>query len=359
MHQPQANTPEVDRDTLIRRHLPLVRRVARRHAGRLPAGVELDDLISWGTFGLLAAVERYEPSREALFPAYARFRIRGAILDHLRQHDWMPRSVREKAREVARAARQAERRLGRPATEDELAGTLGLSVAGYRTLLDEIAPIALVGLEDLESDAEIGWPSTWGNLQPLDTLLDQERARLVADAVHRLPEREQLLLSLYYRDELTMKEVGGVLGVTESRVSQLHTQALLRLRAWLERSAPADRARRGGGLKVRSRTTDHRTGVAWERPENETPCGRRSGGGGSRGSAGACEPDATFSTPMRSHGRSATRSAAALFTTDAVWRSHDAACLASREPAGQEPDSRCEARSGIVGRAPRVPGTRG
>jgi len=284
MQQPHAHTPAVDRDALIHRHLPLVRRVARRHAGRLPTGVELDDLVSWGTFGLLAAVARYQPSREALFPAYARFRIRGAILDQLRRYDWMPRSVREKAAAVARAARETERRLGRSPTEAELAATLGLPLAAYRALLDEVAPVALVGLDELEPDERDDRQSVGEGHEPLGVLLARERAGLVADAIRRLPEREQLLLSLYYRDELTMKEVGAVLGVTESRVSQLHTQALLLVRALLEQPAPAGgAARRIGRLKVRPRTTDETIGEPWERrPGTETSGARHSGDGDSR-----------------------------------------------------------------------------
>jgi len=201
---------------------------------------------------------------------------------------------------VARAAREAERRLGRPATEVELAGALGVSLAAYRRLLDEVAPVALVGLDALEE-----WRGDGDGHDPLDALLARERVELLADAVRRLPEREQLVLSLYYRDELAMKEVGAVLGVTESRVSQLHTQALLRVRALLQ--VPGVGAARGA-LKVRRQPTDERSGGAWERPGNEMPHGKRAGAGGSSGFGNVSEVAATSSTRMRPLGHCSKRS---------------------------------------------------
>jgi RNA polymerase sigma factor FliA len=218
----------------LQRYLPLVRQVARRLIGRVAAPADLDDLVAWGTLGLLDALGKYEPARAAPFSSYARFRIRGAILDHLREIDWVPRSVREKTAAVERTARTLEITLGRPAREDELARGLGLSLADYRGLLMQIAPVTVVSLEDLgfgTGEAEL--PPEHADCDPLRSLLRRERLRLAAQAVRRLPEREQLLLSLYYGDELTMKQVGSLLGLTESRVSQLHAQALLRVRAHL------------------------------------------------------------------------------------------------------------------------------
>lgn len=221
-------------EVALQRYLPLVRQVACRLIGRVAAPADLDDLVAWGTLGLLDALSKYEPAREAPFSSYARFRIRGAILDHLREIDWVPRSVREKTAAVQRTARALEITLGRPAREDELARGLGLSLADYRGLLTQIAPVTVVSLEDLgfgNGEAELSLDHADGD--PLRSLLRRERLRLAAQAVGRLPEREQLLLSLYYRDELTMKQVGSLLGLTESRVSQLHAQALLRVRAHL------------------------------------------------------------------------------------------------------------------------------
>ncbi len=222
-----------ERETLLRRYLPLVRRVARRHLEKTPAA-DLDDLVAWGTIGLLTALERYDPGRATLFSTYARFRIRGTILDQLRALDWVPRSLREKAAQVERTAGVLEARLGRRATEEELAAALALSLEGLRALRSAIAPVGVVSLDEPGA----GWddqafPPGRDEPGPLATLLRREQGRLIADAIRGLPQRDQVLLSLYYRDELTMKEVGTVLGLTESRVSQLHAQALARLRAQL------------------------------------------------------------------------------------------------------------------------------
>ena len=225
-------------EAALRRYLPLVRHVARRLLGRVIVSADLEDLVSWGTLGLLDALGRYEPAREALFSTYARIRIRGAILEHLREIDWVPRSVREKAAGVERTARTLESTLGRPAHEDELAHGLGLSLAAYRDLLMQIAPVSLISLEDLGfASGEPELPLEHAHADPLQGLLRRERLSVVTHAISQLPEREQQLLTLYYRDELTMKEVGTSLGLTESRVSQLHTQALRRLRTQLDTAA--------------------------------------------------------------------------------------------------------------------------
>lgn len=296
MERSPAHEWGAGRDALIRRYLPLVRRIAGMHCRRLPAGIDLDDVRSWGTFGLLAAVDRFDPARADLFAAYARKRIRGAILDQLRQSEWMPRSVRDKAEAVARSAREVEARCGRTATEDEMARALGLAVAEYHALLGQVAPVAMVGLDEVQLENRDWWQGTpEPETCPLDAMLRREEARLLADAIRRLPEREQLLLSLYYRDELTMKEIGTVLGVTESRVCQVHTQALRALRAQ---------------LKIRGETTDGKPEDAWARPghetSHETPHGARAA---SRGSGSVSAPGSTSSTRTRRLARSSPRSA--------------------------------------------------
>ena len=235
MQQRGLTTSIGERETILRRYLPLVRRVARRFRSRFSTQADVDDLVAWGTLGLLDALDRYDPAREALFATYARFRVRGAILDQLRLLDWVPRSVREKAAAVERVARLVETRLGRPASEDEMARGLGLSLAAYRDLLGQIAPMTFVSLDDLRSvSGDDDLPLARAAPDPLRALLRRERLRLIAEAIGHLSERDQLLLSLYYRDGLTMKEVGSVLGLTESRVSQLHTTAMLRLRVTLD-----------------------------------------------------------------------------------------------------------------------------
>jgi RNA polymerase sigma factor FliA len=227
-----------EREEILRRYLPLVRRVVQRLAVRKPPHIEIDDLVSWGIVGLLDAIEKYDPAKEALFSTYAQFRIRGAILDHLRSLDWVPRSVRQKAALIEKVSHELEGRLGRPPTEDEIAGELEMSLTEYQELLGKVGEMTLFSLEDLgfgtgeerfthEQDDEEA------EADPLRALLSQERVHLVADAIGRLPEREKLVVSLYYNEDLTMKEVGGVLGLTESRVSQLHSQAMLRLKRYL------------------------------------------------------------------------------------------------------------------------------
>jgi RNA polymerase sigma factor FliA len=232
MPQRTATTSIDEREALLHRYLPLVRRVARRHLSKAPAAA-LDDLVSGGTVGLLGALERYDPARETLFSTYARFRIRGAILDQLRALDWVPRSLREKAAAVERTANVLAARLGRPATDEEMAAALSLSLDAYRALQGEITPLRLVSLDDAgmgdDEPCQLDPPDP-----PLAALLRRERLDQIASAIRGLSQRDQLLLSLYYRDELTMREVGAVLGLTESRVSQLHAQALARLRVRLE-----------------------------------------------------------------------------------------------------------------------------
>ncbi|MGH7894684.1 MAG: FliA/WhiG family RNA polymerase sigma factor, partial [Candidatus Binatia bacterium] len=227
-----------EREEIMRRYLPLVRRVVQRLAIRKPPHIEIDDLVSWGIVGLLDAIEKYDPKKEALFSTYAQFRIRGAILDHLRSLDWVPRSVRQKAALIEKVSHELEGRHGRPPNEDEIARELEMTLTEYQDLLGKVGEMTLFSLEDLgfgggEERLSKDQGDEEAEADPLRALLSQERVHLVADAIGKLPEREKLVVSLYYNEDLTMKEVGAVLGLTESRVSQLHSQAMLRLRAHL------------------------------------------------------------------------------------------------------------------------------
>ncbi|SDK59098.1 RNA polymerase sigma factor FliA [Billgrantia gudaonensis] len=224
---------KIEQNDLLDQYLPLVRRQALSLQVRLPASIELDDLIQAGTVGLLEAMGRFDAGQGASFATFASQRIRGAMLDELRSRDWLPRSVRRNARAVDEAVRSLEQRLGRPAEETEIATELGMDLENYRQLLSDtnsghLLPFEALldeGLEPGVDDAEAD--------RPFDELIDeQRRARLIA-GIEALPEREKLLMALYYQEELNLKEIGAVLGVTESRVCQLHSQAVSRLRTRL------------------------------------------------------------------------------------------------------------------------------
>jgi RNA polymerase sigma factor FliA len=226
-------------DEAIRAYLPLVRWLVQRLAVRKPPQVELDEMVSWGIEGLLDAMKKYDPTKQAAFATYAQFRIRGAILDRLRAMDWVSRSVRQKASVLEKTYRRLEGSLGRPASEEEVASALDLTLPQLHALLSEVGQMALFSLEDL--GVENGQQDRWqiekllegDGSDPMQALLSRERADLVAEAIADLPEKERTVVALYYHEGITMKEVGAVLGLTESRVSQLHAQALLRLRGLL------------------------------------------------------------------------------------------------------------------------------
>jgi RNA polymerase sigma factor FliA len=225
-------------DEAIRAYLPLVRRVVQRLAVRKPPQVELDELVSWGIEGLLDAFKKYDASKQAAFTTYAQFRIRGAILDRLRGMDWVSRSVRQKATLLEKTYRQLEGTLGRPAREEEVAEALAMTLPALHAMLSEVGQMSLFSLEDLgvgpgQERAQIEKLFESDATDPMQALLSRERVDLVAGAIRALPQKEQTVIALYYHEGITMKEAGVVLGLTESRVSQLHAQALLRLRGLL------------------------------------------------------------------------------------------------------------------------------
>ncbi|HEX4024319.1 MAG TPA: RNA polymerase sigma factor FliA [Steroidobacteraceae bacterium] len=226
--------PVPDLDALVRKHADLVKRIAYHLAGRLPPQVEVADLMQAGMMGLLEAAQNYASGRGASFETYAGIRIRGAMLDALRKLDWAPRSVHRKARAAALALREVESRLGAEATESDVAAQMGVSLAEYQQTLRDALGCQLLRLhegDDGEGSALDRLPD--GSPDPEGLALEESRRQAVATAVRALPERERLVLSLYYEQELNLKEIGAVLKVTESRVCQLHGQALLRLKALL------------------------------------------------------------------------------------------------------------------------------
>lgn len=227
------------RDRLVLHYAPLVKYVAGRVGTGLPAHVEVSDLVQSGIFGLVDAIEKFEPERGLKFETYAMQRIRGAILDDLRALDWVPRSVRSRARDVERALERLEARLQRTATDAELAEEVGLDVAELRELFAQLQMTSVVALDDLIGGGGAGQVSLAETLRderaedPVNALVHRDSRRQLAEAVKRLSERDRVVVTLYYFENLTLAEIGKVLGVTESRVCQLHTRAVLRLRGKL------------------------------------------------------------------------------------------------------------------------------
>lgn len=227
-----------DRNELLIQHAPLVKKLAHMMRARLPPSVEVDDLIQAGMIGLLDAASRYEEVHGAQFETYAMQRIRGAMLDELRSNDWMPRGMRQNMRKVEDAIRTLQQRLGHPPNESEVAKQLNLSVKAYQDLLFDGAGHQLVYYEDFfdseSSEHFLDRHTADVAEDPLQMLMDSGFRQAVIDAIDALPEREKLLMGLYYEQEMNLKEIGAILGVTESRVSQLHSQAIARMRVRLK-----------------------------------------------------------------------------------------------------------------------------
>lgn len=226
-----------ERDMLLMEHMSTVRFVARRIHERLPQHVELDDLISAGIIGLIDAFAKFDRTKQVQFKSYAQFRIRGAILDSLRTLDWSPRELRRKGRAVEEQMHLLTQRLGRAPTEGEIAEGMEMSLKQFQQLLGELKGLEIGSLhlernED-SGDEELSYIPGSPNDEPLFRCLQGEMKQHLADAIQELPEKERMVLTLYYYEELTMKEIGQVLGVVESRVSQIHSAAVLRLRSAL------------------------------------------------------------------------------------------------------------------------------
>ena len=234
------------RDRLILTYAPLVKFVAGRLGSSLPSHVDEQDLVSYGLLGLIGAIERYDPDREIKFETYAIARIKGAIIDELRSLDWVPRSVRARAREIERAIVELERSLMRAPTDEEIARKIGISEEDLERSLADISRSSMAALDELWSpqggNDQVALIDTIEDTQGPDPEFSLEQGELneaLAEAIARLPEREKLVVTLYYYEELTLREIGEVLGVTESRVSQLHTKAVLRLKARLSAAVRA------------------------------------------------------------------------------------------------------------------------
>lgn len=214
---------------LLEQYLPLVRRHALNLKTRIPASVDMEDLVQAGSIGLLDALSRYDNGQGTTFGSFASQRIRGAMIDELRSRDWVPRSVRRNARAMQNAMRSLEQRLGRHAEEREIAEEMGMSLAEYQQLLLDVNGCQLLPMEEV-TDEDIGYLNTGYGASPFFELVQERNRDLLIKAVEALPERENMLLALYYQEKLNFREIGAVLGVTESRVCQLHSLAVSRLR---------------------------------------------------------------------------------------------------------------------------------
>lgn len=228
------------KEEIVVKYASLVKYLAQKIAIRLPANIELDDLISSGVIGLMDAVDKYDSSRDNKFKTYAEFRIRGAMLDELRSQDWVPRSVREKAKQLERVFARIEQDRGRPATDAEVCEELKITPEQFQDLLNEVRSVSLLNYDDLNSLTKSDKKSMLGLIEngkmpnPFAEMSRTNLKTMVEKAINDLPEKQRLVLALYYYEDMNLKEIGRVLEVTESRVSQLHTQAILRLKAKLK-----------------------------------------------------------------------------------------------------------------------------
>ena len=230
-------TGRLDADALLKQYSPLVRRLAHQMIAKLPANVELDDLVQVGMIGLHDALGRFDTGQGVQFETFATQRIRGAMLDELRGSDWMSRGNRRQQREIEAAVHRLEQRLGRPPQEGEIAKEMGLEIGDYRDLLTKVRGTQLVYLEDMsgddESDDYLDRHVAQDEANPLAQLQDHRMREALVKAIKNLPEREQYVMSMYYEHDMNLKEIAAVLKVTESRVCQLHSQSIARLRAKL------------------------------------------------------------------------------------------------------------------------------
>ena len=243
----QNGAPQA-RDALILNYSPLVKYVAGRVAVGLPANIEQSDLISYGIFGLIDAIEKYDQSRGIKFETYAISRIRGAIIDELRAIDWVPRSVRFKAREVEKAYQALENKLKRPPSDAEIAEEMGITIDELNHIYTQLSTVSMVALDELMSVdggqgdklALVETIEDTRTASPMEAFESEEMKSILAEAINRLPEREKIVVTLYYFEGLTLAQIGDVLGVTESRICQMHTKAVLALKGKISEATQAE-----------------------------------------------------------------------------------------------------------------------
>ena len=232
---------EFEKEELIKSYVPLVKKVVHRLSGRLPKDVDMQEMLNSGIIGLVDALEKYDPKHETNFSTYAQFRIRGAILDSFRSQDWLPRSLRFKSHKIELAYHCIEQKLGRPASDEEVAEELGVPIEELQRLLGEVGSIVMLSFEELgfghgeERFQADEWLASKGQ-DPLHRLLGHEKVSVIARALDRLPEKERLVVSLYFYEELNLKEIGEIMGVTESRASQIRSRARIRLKNHLRKT---------------------------------------------------------------------------------------------------------------------------
>jgi RNA polymerase sigma factor for flagellar operon FliA len=225
---------QLSKDQLVQRFAPLVKRIAYHLMARLPSSVQVDDLVQNGMIGLLDAIDRFETGMGAQFETYAAQRVRGAMLDGLRENDWLPRNLRRELRRIEQAITKLEQEFWRSPSEDELATALGISLTDYQKILQDARGHQVISFEDLvEEDGEDFLERHFSDNDgdPARILENEALKKLIAQGIELLPEREKLMMALYYEQDFNLREIGEVMGVTESRVSQLHSQAVARLRA--------------------------------------------------------------------------------------------------------------------------------
>ncbi len=242
---------QINKDQLVQRFAPLVKRIAYHLMARLPSSVQVDDLVQNGMMGLLDAISRFEAGMGAQFETYAAQRVRGAMLDGLRENDWLPRSLRRDFRRIEEAIAQLEQQYGRVPAEKELAAALGMSLGDYQKMLQDARGHQLISFEDMVEEGEEDFLErhlTDDSGEPSKILEDEALRRILVQGIEALPEREKMMMALYYEQDLNLREIGEVMGVTESRVCQLHSQAVARLRARVfgDSSVKIKKARRNG-----------------------------------------------------------------------------------------------------------------